>query len=326
MTTTPLPLQAFQSQVRRRVERALAGRHAAGGSERAAAFEGPPGDPGLFGPGSATWQVHGDLPAMLVGGVVALLLQTLHPLAMAGVIDHSAYRTDPMGRLRRTAVFVGTTTFGSTEAAMQAIYGVQAVHRRVRGTAPDGRPYDAADPELVAWIHVAEVWSFLRAYRRFGPAPLGDRAADRYVAEMAVIAGHLGAEDVPTSVAGLQARLAAFRPELRADAQALSGAAFIVNLGGQAVPPMPPAVATVQAVMVQAAIGLLPPWAREMLRLRRPLLPERLLTGISADASLATLRWAVGRSPALEAATVRCARIQDPPSPSRRPSGLSCTA
>ncbi len=117
-------------------------------------------------------RVHGDLPAMLIGGVSALLLQTLHPLAMAGVAEHSSYQEDPLGRLRRTASFVGTTTFGTVTEAAAAIDQVHRVHRRVKGIAPDGRPYSADDPELVTFIHVAEVASFLASSQRYGSRPL----------------------------------------------------------------------------------------------------------------------------------------------------------
>lgn len=303
------PLGSLRTTVRGRVDRTLAGMPRAGGRQspgHLAAFAGPPGDPGLFGPTSMTWRVHGDLPSMLVGGVAALLLQSLHPMAMAGVADHSAYRSDPLGRLRRTAVFVGTTTFGSTEAAMRAIATVRAVHRHVRGTTPDGRRYDAADPALVTWVHTAEAWSFLRAYRRFGPAPLGAAGADHYLQEMAVVARHLGAEAVPTSVAEVRRYFTRVRPELGAGAQALSGAAFIVNVGGQSVPAASLADRAAQAVLVQAAIDLVPPWARRMLGLRRPLLLERLGVRAAADAGCMTLRWAAGTSPAMAAARSRC--------------------
>ncbi|MEM9714223.1 MAG: oxygenase MpaB family protein, partial [Actinomycetota bacterium] len=122
-------------------------------------------DDGWFGPGSATWHVHGDL-SMLVGGVRALLLQTLHPGAMAGVADHSSYREDPLGRLHRTGAFVGATTFGSTAEAEQAVEVVRTVHRRVVGTTPEGVPYSADDPHLLLWVHATEVDSFLRAHVR----------------------------------------------------------------------------------------------------------------------------------------------------------------
>jgi uncharacterized protein (DUF2236 family) len=305
MSTVAFPVEAIRRSVRGRVEQALAARPRRGIPDLAA-FAGPPGDPGLFGPASATWRVHADLPSMLVGGVSALLLQTLHPLAMAGVVEHSAYRTDPLGRLQRTAAFVGTATFGSTPAAMRAIATVRAVHRRVHGRAPDGRWYDATDPDLLTWVHTAEAWSFLRAYRRFGPRPMGPADADRYLREMAVVAVHLGAADVPTSVAETRAYFRRIRPELTAGAQALSAAAFIVNVGGQSLPVVPVPEQAAQAVLVQAAIDLLPAWAAAMLQLRRPLLPERVAMRASADTALMALRWAVGPSPAMLAARARC--------------------
>ena len=281
-------------------------RRPAGSARHDEDFTGPPGDLGLFGPASVTWQVHGDLPSMLVGGVAALLLQTLHPLAMAGVVDHSAYRTDPLGRLRRTAGFVAVTTFGATPAVDRAIDQVRAVHRRVRGVAPDGRPYDASDPDLITWVHTAEVWCFLRAYRRFGPAPLGRVAADRYVGEMAVLPRRLGATQVPETVADVVQYFRDVRAELTAGAQALSGAAFIVNSGGQALPPAPAMTAAARAVLVQAAIGVVPGWASRMLGLRRPLLAERLARRAAAEALTGTLRWVVGPSPVAAAARERC--------------------
>src|SRR5688500_9257071 len=120
---------------------------------RDADLAGTGGDFGLFGPGSAVWKVHSD-PSMLIGGVRALMLQTLHPLAMAGVAKHSNYREDPFGRLHRTGAFLGATTFGTTATAERAIAQVRAIHPHVKGVAPDGRPYSADDPHLLAWVHV----------------------------------------------------------------------------------------------------------------------------------------------------------------------------
>ena len=144
--------------------------------------------------------VHADLPTMLIGGVSALLLQTLHPLAMAGVAEHSSYREDPLGRLaahgRRSSA---TTTFGTVEQAEAAIAQVQRVHRRVKGIAPDGRPYSADDPDLVTFIHVAEVSSFLASSQRYGPRPLTPEQCDRYYEEVAPVALALGATWAPRS-------------------------------------------------------------------------------------------------------------------------------
>src|SRR6516162_11296433 len=133
-----------------------------------------PADPspgeGWFGEDRPIRQVHSD-SAMFIGAIRALLLQSLHPLAMAAVAEHSDYRGDPWGRLQRTSHFIGVTTFGRTQDAKRAIARVRAIHQRVTGTAPDGRPYAASDPHLLAWVHVAEADSFLRPILASVPAP-----------------------------------------------------------------------------------------------------------------------------------------------------------
>ncbi|MCN9240460.1 DUF2236 domain-containing protein [Streptomyces sp. RY43-2] len=136
-------------------------------------YEGPAGDPGLLGitPGDPAWRVHGHLTGMLTGGFAALMLQSLHPLAMAGVDQYSDFRSDPAARFVGTARFVVTTTFGSTSAAHEALAVVRGIHTRVRGTAPDGTPYRADDPELLTWVHTAEVRSFPRACRHIPVCP-----------------------------------------------------------------------------------------------------------------------------------------------------------
>ena len=149
----------------------------------------------LFGSGGERWfdedavirRVHAD-SAMFVGGLRALLLQSLHPLAMAGVADHSDYRTDPWHRLQRTADFLAATTYGPTAEAERAVARVHAVHEGVVGVAPDGRSYAANDPHLLRWVHVAEVDSFLVAHQRYGEIALDPGERDEYVREMAVIA------------------------------------------------------------------------------------------------------------------------------------------
>jgi len=129
-------------------------------------------------------RVHGD-SAMFVGGLRALLLQSLHPLAMAAVAGHSGYRGDPWGRLQRTSYFLAVTTFGRASDAEQTIARVRAIHERVTGTAPDGRPYAASDPRLLTWVHIAEADSFLRAHTRFGVQPLDQAGvADKHLADL----------------------------------------------------------------------------------------------------------------------------------------------
>ena len=264
-------------------------------------FGQPAGDPGLFGPSSTVWIVHSDLPAMLVGGISALLLQTLHPLAMAGVADHSNYRDDPLGRLARTAAFIGTTTFGGTESANRAIEVVRVIHKRVKGIAPDGRPYSANDPELLTWIHTAEAVSFLRAFRRFGSKPLGREQIDSYFCDMAMVARKLGATEVPDSWAQVRTYFRRVRSELKADQQALDAISYIINSGnGNS------QEEAVRSLIVQAAIGIMPPWARHIACIRQPGEVEGVAIDTAMRAMGGFLRWAVGTSEVLEIARQRC--------------------
>ncbi|WP_374192931.1 oxygenase MpaB family protein [Streptomyces sp. MBT55] len=144
-----------------------------GGDLKLERYAAPPGDPGLFGitPADPVWRVHGQATGMLTGGFAALMLQSLHPLAMAGVDQHSDFRADPVGRLNGTVRFITTTTFGSAPAAREVIGLVRRIHTRVHGTAPDGRPYRADDPDLLTWVHTAEVRSFLAGHQAYAPGP-----------------------------------------------------------------------------------------------------------------------------------------------------------
>ena len=246
----------------------------------------------FLAPGSVAREVHGDLPSMVIGGLAALLLQTLHPLAMAGVADHSNYREDPIGRLRRTAAFVGATTFGTSEAAERAIAQVRRVHRRVVGTAPDGRPYAAGDPDLVTWVHVAEAWCFLQAAQRYGPRRLSAAELDRYLVETATVPRALGARWVPESMDEVEGYFRRIRPELHAGAQAREARDFLLRGVGRR-----PNDRAVYTVIVAAAVSLLPDWARRELGLS-----AAPIAGPSVDAMLvtplgrafcATVRWSV---------------------------------
>ena len=263
----------------------------------------PPGDPGLFGPGSLTWRVHGD-PTMLIGGLTALLVQTLHPLAMAGVADHSNYRRDPLGRLSRTGSFVTGTTYGSTETAERLINLVKGIHRKVRGTAPDGRPYDASDPELITWVHATEVAGFLRAHQRFTLFPVRGEAADRYLHEMATIAERLGGSDVPRTRVALRTYFRGRRPELEAGDQARDAVRFLTTPMSA---PGAPLIGAAHQVVIQAAIGLMPPWGREMLGLRQPTLIDWAMVRPATHLVMGTLRLAGGTPPPLVEARRRVA-------------------
>jgi uncharacterized protein (DUF2236 family) len=229
--------------------------------------------------------VHAD-SSMFIGGLRALLLQSLHPLAMAGVAGHSDYRGDPWGRLQRTSYFLAVTTFGLAEDAERAVAKVKGIHRRVKGTAPDGRPYAASDPHLLKWVHVAEVDSFLDTYQRYGTAPLDQAGRDAYVFDTAFVARKLGVIDPPTSEAELREQLAAYRPELRSTPEARAAARFLLVR-----PPLPAIARPPYAVLASASVASLPAWTRRPLRL--PYLPvtERTVVRAAGKGIVRTLRW-----------------------------------
>lgn len=256
------------------------------GSGRRARIHGTAG-PRRFAPGDPIWRVHGDA-SMFVGGIRALLLQSLHPLAMAGVDQHSGFRGDPWGRLQRTSGFIAETTFATVEHADRAIGAVRRIHERVAGSTDDGRPYAASDPHLLTWVHLAEIDSFLLAHDRYGSAPLSPTERDRYVAQTAVTARLLGARDVPEDVAGLDEALAAYRPELESSPAAREAARFMLLR-----PPVPWTVRPAYGLLAAAAVGLLPRWARAPLRL--PWLPVTEATAVRAGGVAATraIGWAM---------------------------------
>lgn len=238
-------------------------------------------------PGGVARRVHADLPSMVYGGLSALLLQSLHPLAMAGVADHSNYAVDPEGRLRRTAEFVGTTTYGTVDEARRAIARVRRVHRRVRGTAPDGRAYSADDPDLVTWVHVAEVSSFLHSAQRFGPHRFTPAECDAYYLEVSVLARELGAGPVPTSVEEVKAYFRRMRPGLGAGPQALAARDFLLRGAARR-----PEERLLYAVVIGAAVSLLPRWARSELGIPHPPLVDAAAAVPAARMMAAGLRWA----------------------------------
>jgi uncharacterized protein (DUF2236 family) len=247
--------------------------------------------PRRFSHDDAICVVHGDA-SMFVGGIRALLLQSLHPLAMAAVDQHSGYRGDPWGRLQRTSTFLAETTFGTIEDADRAVRIVRAVHSRITGIAPDGRPYAASDPHLLRWVHVAEIDSFLRAHDRYGATSLDSARRDEYVAQTAVVARSLGATDVPETVAELDEVLADYRPELASTPAARQAARFILVH-----PPVPLAMRLPYSMLSAAGIGLMPRWSR--LALRLPYLPGVEATAVRASGMLITagIRWAMRPTP-----------------------------
>ncbi|HEX5403856.1 MAG TPA: oxygenase MpaB family protein [Pseudonocardiaceae bacterium] len=241
--------------------------------------------PRWFEPDRPIRHVHGDA-AMFVGGLRALLLQSLHPLAMAAVAEHSGYRGDPWGRLQRTSTFLATTTYGVDSDAQRAVDRVRGVHQRVKGIAPDGTPYRAGDPHLLGWVHVAEVDSFLRCHQRYGAKPLDDAGCDGYVADMAKVGTALGVIDPPTNQAELAERLAAYRPELKGTPAARDAARFMLVQT-----PLPLLAKPPYAVLAATAVSTLPAWARRPLRL--PYLPitEATAVRLAGHGIVNGLRW-----------------------------------
>lgn len=254
-------------------------------------IHGTPG-PRWFEPGSPIARVHGDA-AMFVGGLRAVLLQTLHPAAMRAVADHSGYRGDMWGRLARTSRFLAVTTFGTAEDAQQAVDIVRSIHVRVTGTMDDGTPYRADDPHLLMWVHIAEIDSFLVAHQAYGAAPLDQAGRDEYVAQTAEIARRLGVIEPPTTEAGLAEVMASYRPELRVTQQAREAVSYLVWHPALPIPARP-----AYGVLVAAAVGLMPAWTRRPLRL--PWLPVSgpVVTRTLGTLATATIRWALTPPPA----------------------------
>ncbi|GAA3568777.1 oxygenase MpaB family protein [Kribbella ginsengisoli] len=262
-------------------------------AERARVHDTP--GPRWFAPDRPIRRVHGDA-SMFAGGLRALLLQSLHPLAMAAVSAHSGYRGDPWGRLQRTSYFLAITTYGASADAEEAVARVRGVHSRVRGSSPDGVRYRASDPHLLKWVHLAEVDSFLAAYRQYGAAPLDSAESDGYIEDTARVARALGVVEPPTTQVELRQMLEEYRPELRGTTEARQAARFILVH-----PPVPLAARPAYAVLTAAAVGLLPWWTRWPLRL--PFLPlaEGTVVRAAGEGLTRTIRWALA-SPTLEAA------------------------
>lgn len=253
-----------------------------------------PGDPGLFTPRSVTWQMHGD-PMMWVAGIRALYLQALHPRAVRGVLQNSDFRQDAWGRLMRTANFVGTTTYGTTEAAERAGARVRKIHSRLGATDPDtGERYGVDEPELLLWVHCAEIDSYLHVMRRSG-YPLTDAQADRYIAEHRISARLVGLD--PDAVPADRAELAAYfekvRPKLAAGPEAREVDDFLLR------PPTHPLLVPARELLwrrvAHLAYASLPPYAHELYGRPAPA-PDTVTRRLRATGCLlrcipARLRW-----------------------------------
>ncbi len=242
---------------------------------------------GFFGPDSVSWRIHAD-PSFSVGGIRALLLQALHPVAMDGVHQFSeGFRTDPWPRLTRTAEYVATLTFGTRREALRQVRRVRGMHGRLAGVDPTtGRSYRVDDPDLLLWVHNCEVDSLLSVARRAG-VPLTDEDADRYVAEQVTAATLIGVPEthVPSSVAALADYFERVRPQLALTPAARDAWRFLV------VPPMPRWVQFLTPArpawgsLASLGVATLPPWARRLASL-----PGLTLTDAAATAALRAFR------------------------------------
>ncbi len=272
-------LEKLRTEGNRRIQAYLAGEEVLAPEDIANA-----GNPGWFNSSDTIWKVNSD-PALLVGGLASLLIQTLHPQVMAGVADHSNYESDPLGRFRRTGRFVGATTFGTEAIAQQSVDLVNAIHKHIVGKTPDGTPYDATDPHLLGWVHVTEIYCFWKSFDAFGPKDHGLNA-DEYVKQSTKTALALGYQDAPTTWVELEQTLDSYRPECNYGKQASQAVKFL--LAPSVVPlAFKPAYLGVSA----AALSLLPRWAIEMLMLPVPPVVTPLVIKPAASKLAELLRW-----------------------------------
>lgn len=246
-----------------------------------------PSDDALCPPGGVAWRVHADVAGMMVGGAAALLWQMLHPKALAGVWDHSDFRRNMHGRLRNTARFIAVTTYGARAEAEAAIARVRRIHDHVQGTLSDGTPYDANDPRLLAFVHLAGSAMFLAGYRRFAEPGMSRQDRDNYWREVAVIGDRLGAFPLPMSEAEAEALARDFQAELRPDERSRTVRDIILNA-----PPERLRLLPLQKLLMAAAVDLLPADVRRLHSLRSSGLAQPAV-GAATFGLASTLRWAL---------------------------------
>ncbi len=256
------------------------------GATRPSVTPAPP-DRRLLPEGSLSFDLHADVTTMMIGGISSLLLQMLHPKALAGVWDFSNFRADMGGRLRRTAAFIAVTTYGDRAEAEAAIARVRRIHAKVAGHLPSGLPYKADDPELLAFVGVTEALSFLNAWVRYREPLMLLRDQDRYMAEMAHVSRLLGADPMPETRRDAERFLARVRPELKVDSRTREVATLILNA-----PPPTAGMAPAQRLLIEAGVDLLPGWARRMHGLSGAGLRTPLVRA-GAGSMGAVLRWAL---------------------------------
>jgi uncharacterized protein (DUF2236 family) len=255
----------------------------------------PPGDPGLFGPDSVAWKVHGDFMSMMIGGISSLILQALHPLALAGVWDHSSFREDLKGRLGRTAFFIAATTYGNTEMATRAITRVKKIHDSLGGFHPDGRSYRVSDPRLLYWVHLTEAYSFLNAHRIYVNQTISESDQNQYFAEMSKISEDLGCiimdqygnDQFARTVSSVNQAIESYFPELEYSDRSKWVVDLLENL------PADPKTYVLNRLIIKAGFYNLPDWAYPMMNRPIPTKIDRQLVNQSIHLIAKPVRWAM---------------------------------
>ena len=255
--------------------------------QRPEVFLQPAGDPGLLGPHSSAWQVHAHFMAMMVGGIASLIVQALHPRALAGVWDHSSFRDDLGARLGRTAFFIASTTYGGRAMAEQAMERVQRIHRQVNGVDAQGQAYRADDPHLLAWVHLAECTSFMRAYDTHGRPALDAHGQDRYFADMALLGSAMGTGQVPANRAACERALLNYLPELRCAERTRYELTRLED------DPTEPLYRPLMKLVVRAAHHSLPAWVHPLLQQPKPSWAEGLWVRHALSQVSAPIQWAL---------------------------------
>jgi len=240
-----------------------------------------------FSEQDAIWRIHADA-SMFIGAIRALLLQSLHPVALQAVVDHAGFRRDFWGRFQRTSRYLALTTYGTIPDAERAIAAVRAIHRRVTGIMPDGNPYAADDPHLLMWVHIAQVDSFLKAFQVFGAEKLTSADADEYVRQSGSVAARLGVVDPPNTVAELTSIMAGYLSEVSGSGAAREASDLLLVH-----PPFTGLTRAGYHVLAAGAVSILPPWARMELRLPALPITERALIRPLGRSAMHTLRWAL---------------------------------
>ncbi len=268
----------------------------------------PPGDPGLFGPESMAWRVHAHFTAMMVGGLSSLMVQALHPRALAAVWDHSDFRRHLKARLGRTAYFVAATTYGGRMQAMRTIERVNAIHGHAVGTDLQGRPYAANEPVLIRWVHLVEVTAFLSAFQHLAKKPLSPQECDRYIAEMTQVGHLLGAVDLPPTLQATDLALLDFQKELAFDARAQEIMQIIESY------PSDVFDRPFMALVLQAALDVMPDWALRLTGRARSCEVQRQATRLALKLGAEPVQWMLDRQGVAAAARQR---VQAPAHASR---------